>query len=102
MPEITLSNATDEQLIEEMMRRRETLVASIWTSEDTRPIIEEDDECAHLTDDQKNDVAQEFLAYARRELQDALGNRGNDFLSDRWAIDSEEIIAKVVRTAPVV
>jgi hypothetical protein len=98
---ITLSKATDEQLLEEIRNRRQ-IVVSAWTVEDTISLVQEDEDCEGLTDAQKEAVATMFLSHARGGLLDALGGRGNDYLGDRWAIDSAEMIDLATASGPKV
>jgi len=87
-----LSKATDDQLIEEVLRRK-SLACSIWSIEDVRPIVSED--CPELTDEQVVEVSAAFLKTIRRDLQDTLGSRGNEFIEDRWSIDSDAILSEL-------
>lgn len=97
-----LSGFTDEQLIREIMSRRETIVASIWTVADTRGKIEEDDSCGHLTEAQIVEAGTALLQTIGRDLQDVLGSRGNEFIDDRWMVEADEILREVDPAAPSV
>lgn len=88
-----LADVPTQDLIDELMRRP-GIVASIWTTEDVTPFLNDDDaeDRADLTDEQIEQIATAFLDNVNKDLQEVLASRGNDFLSDRWTLDREELI----------
>lgn len=92
--EVTLSGATDEQLIGEILRRQ-GLAASIWNVEDALGAIRGDEDLEGKTDEELRPLALAFLMRIASGLQDVLGERGNDYLSDRWFDLRDKIAAEV-------
>ena len=92
-----LNDATDAEILDEIRARG--IVASIWSKADTTSPIEDDEDAADLSDEQLDRAAQLFLEGAEGGLTDILGQRGNDYLSDKWAELKDEILS-AVRGAP--
>lgn len=91
MTALDLSNVSTDALLDELLKRP-GMVSSIWSVEDVREIVAEDEECEILDDAQLEAVCTQFLSRAARGLSDVLGQRGNDYLSDHWASNRSEIL----------
>lgn len=91
--DVNLASATDGQLIEELLRRQ-GLAASIWTVEDALSAMRGDEDLEGKDDEELKPVALAFLAKVSSGLRDVLGERGNDYLSDRWFDLRERIMAE--------
>lgn len=96
-----LKNATLDEILNELHSRVETY-PSIWTKEDIVDLIGHyDDPRLHdMSDEQLDEMAKNFMLATGSDLMDALAERGNDWLSNRWEIEKEEIITSVLGEAP--
>lgn len=92
-----LKDATEQELLAEMERRG--IVASTWNKEDAKHPIRDDADAEDLSDEQLEKASELFLERAAEALRDIVGGRGNDFLTDKWNLEKEEILAEV-RGAP--
>ncbi len=90
----TLSEASVDELLDEL-RRRPHVVPSVWTLADAAGPVDEDEELDHLSDEQRDAAAAKLLERSGRRLEDALGQRGNEYLADRWSELRDEILAEV-------
>lgn len=90
-----LDEFDDDELLEELIRRKRTLIPSIWNIEDFRPVIEENEDCADFTADQVDTVLETFMTQASAPLQDILGERGNEFISDFWDLHKDDLITDI-------
>src|SRR5690606_32862477 len=86
-----LSGATDDELLSELRSR--DVVLSAWSVEDVVPVIEEDEEFGAASDEEIRSLASDALAFTAKQLEDVLGSRGNEHLSDMWPAFKDEIIA---------
>lgn len=84
---------TDELIAE--LRRRPGIVPSIWSTEDVTSLIEDEPDCAHLTEQQAEKLAIVFLETSGRALEDVLAERGNGFLADRWDDHKEHLLSEI-------
>lgn len=89
-----LSGFSDDELVSELLARG-TLTASVWNAEDCRSVIEEDETCSELTNEQVAEAALEFLSISRSNLVDAVSQRGNDYPNDAWSEFRDEVLASV-------
>lgn len=92
-----LSLITDEQLKDELRSRGYAL--SIWSKEDVISLIHDDEDCAHLTDEQLQEAAQIALDEMGHGLENVLAERGNDYTADRWYGDLRGTVLAAIKDA---
>lgn len=92
-----LKDFSDQDLINELQKRG--LVPVVWNHEDAAGPILDDEAAEDLDEAQVEKAARLLLARAEEGLNDILGERGNNYLADRWSELSDEILAEV-RAAP--
>lgn len=85
---------TDE-LIAELRTRN--LVLSIWNKDDFSPVILEDEDCADLTEEEVDQAADAALHEMKRNLEDHLGSKGNEFIADMWYADVRDTVMDALR-----
>lgn len=85
---------SDQDLLGELRRRG--YVLSAWSVEDARSAIENGDE--EYDEALVQEMAEALLDRSDRQLEDILGSRGNEALSDMWAMFKDEIVQQA--TAP--
>lgn len=96
----SLAEATVDQLVEELQRRKE-VVCSIWNVEDIRSFVSESEGAEGLDDEKVEAACVETLSRAGQGLQDHLGSQGNFFLEMFWEREGEDIL-RSVSPAPAV
>ena len=96
-----LKNATLDEILNELHSRVGTY-PSIWTKEDVVDLIGHyDDPRLHdASDEQFDQMSENFMLANGSDLMDALAERGNDWLSNRWELDKEEIITSALGATP--
>jgi len=90
----TFKEFSDQDLLGELRRRG--YVLSAWSVEDARSAIENGDE--DYDEALVQEMAEALLDRSDRQLEDILGSRGNEALSDMWAMFKDEIVQQA--TAP--
>jgi hypothetical protein len=90
--DITLLNATPEQLIEAL--RANGYVVSAWYMEDLFPKVDEDPAFEHLSMADTEEAARSALDELETGLVEVLAQRGNDYIDERWENDVKETILK--------
>jgi len=86
-----LAGIPTEDLVAEIMHRAD-VIPSIWNLDDAKQLIVDDADCGDLTDAQAEEAARMFTSGVRDGMEDILGQRGNDYLSDRWQMDKAAIL----------
>lgn len=96
-----LKNATLDEILNEL-HNRVGIYPSIWTKEDVVDLIGHyDDPRLHdASDEQFDQMSENFMLANGSDLMDALAERGNDWLSNRWELDKEEIITSALGATP--
>lgn len=93
----TLTEASIDELVAELHNRGHAqAVVSVWTKEDTRTAIDQDDDLPDLTPEQMDLLASNFLEHLGGKLTDILGQRGNEFIDDMWAMERSTLLADVL------
>lgn len=87
----TLKEFSDQDLLGELRRRGHVL--SVWSAEDAKSAIEESEEAAGLDEAALQEAAEALLDLGGRQLEDILGSRGNEALSDFWAMFKDDILS---------
>lgn len=80
--------------------RRRGLVPSVFGPDDVEADIENDPDTADFSDEEKWTLQCELFGLAAKGLDERLSEKGNDYLSDRWAEHREDLIAEVVAARP--
>lgn len=88
-----LEDLSDQALVAELERRGHAV--SLWTAEDFAGPIREDGDLQGRDEDFVESAAAQLRFRAQDGLTDILGQRGNDYLSDRWSELRNEVIAVV-------
>lgn len=91
-PAIALAGFTDEQLINELRRRR--LVVSTWSPEDLS-FLDDEEGLEHLSAEELDAFKPAIFDRVSDGLYDILTNRGNTHLEDKWRIESDAIMAEL-------
>lgn len=97
----SLTEATVDQLVDELMRRKE-VVCSIWNAEDVRSFVSESEAANDMDDEKVEEACAEVLSRAGRDLQDHLGSQGNFFLQMFWEREGDDILRSVSPEEPTV
>lgn len=87
-----LSDVSDEDLDDELLRLRATLVASVSNIDDVRKLVAKDPDCADLSEEQVTEGALLLLTRVSNGLQDVLAERGNNYTAERWDELKDEIL----------
>lgn len=95
----SLSEATVDQLVEELLKRP-GVVPSVWSADDVRSMVEEDESAADLSDEQVDAVCGEFLSRAAKGLSGHLGEQGNHYLLHFWEREGADILKDVAAAKP--
>ena len=82
-----LSAFSDGDLLSELRSRG--FVLSAWSAEDGEGPVEE--EFPDATDERKKALATALVSLAGKGMEDILGQRGNEHLSDYMAMNTEEV-----------
>lgn len=90
--DITLLNATPEQLIEAL--RAHGYVVSAWNKEDVFTLVDEDPAFEHLSMADTEEASRCALDEMEDGLKEVLGQRGNDYTAERWENDVRDTILK--------
>lgn len=78
-----LSQLSDSQLTDELRRRG--LAVSVWSSTDLEGCIDDAlDAIPDISEEECVEMANDFLSYEGRYLEDHLASHGNDFITDRF------------------
>lgn len=94
---VDLKDVPESDLVAELTRRG--IVPVIWNVEDARTSMANGEGAELLSDDEFDRAGRTLLERASEGLRDVLGQRGNEYLDERWAALAPEIIAEV-RGAP--
>ncbi len=86
----TLERLSDQQLLGELAARG--LVVSSWSTEDMS-FMDDDESTLELDDGQLERLKTAVLEGCGRGLQEVLGDRGNNFLSEWWEQNKAEMIS---------
>ena len=97
-PATDLSGVDTLTLTNELERRR--VISSVWTIEDVRSAIEDDEAVQDLDNEQFEAVINEMFDDMSSGLQDILGERGNAYISEIWDFRGESILARVKGATP--
>jgi hypothetical protein len=89
----SIGEVTDIEIRSEL-ESRGYLVLS-WSIEDCRPVIEGDEACDGLTDEQVENAASRLMEFVPGSLDDVLGARGNTAIDDVWAAKRRHILDTV-------
>jgi len=92
-----LTDVSDDLLMAELRNRG--YVLSIWSKEDVVSLVEDDEDCADLTDEQVQEAAQLALDEMGSGLEEVLGSRGNDYTLDRWESDVKDTVLAAIKDA---
>lgn len=88
-----LESLPDQALIAELERRGHVL--SVWTPEDFAGPIREDNDLQDRDESFIEGAAAQLGFRIQEGLRDILGQRGNDYLTDRWSELRSEVVAVV-------
>lgn len=91
----SLSQASDDELLAEFRRRG--IVATTWTLDDVRHVIDAEPTCASLDEDAANDLALEFLRRAGAGMRAHLRLHGNAYVERAWSRVREEILVHAAK-----
>jgi hypothetical protein len=100
MKTLVLTDVSDEDLVDELLRRRATLVASLWNIDDVRELVGKDTDCADLSEEQVTEGALLLLTRVSDGLQDVLAERGNNYTAERWDDLKDEILTQIRGSTP--
>jgi hypothetical protein len=96
------SGLTDEQLT--LLGNRISLTqdgfASVWTLDDVLDIVDEDEGTQHLDAKTTEIIAKRLLASVENRLLDIFAERGNDYISQRWHDDADDLIREATQAQP--
>lgn len=85
-----IKDFSDQDLLGELRRRGHVL--SVWSVEDAKSAITDSDEGDDLDGAMLERAAEALLDGSSRSLEDILGSRGNEHLSDMWSLQRDEIL----------
>lgn len=94
---VSLSDASDDELAAEVRRRR-TLVASVWTMSDVREELRR--EAGELDEEALEAAAATFMGLAGTELSDRLDDEASSSIQDMWDDRAEHILDGSVSPGP--
>jgi hypothetical protein len=83
MRKVNLTDVSTEDLLSELLKRP-GVVRSVFTVADVESILDDDEDTADLSKEQKDQIATTFIDGVRRRMEDILNSRGNAFLEDNW------------------
>ncbi|MTH95395.1 hypothetical protein [Roseibium sp. RKSG952] len=94
---IDLTSVSDEDFFAELQRRSrlksDPLSYVIFSSEgDLLPILEEFNEVAHLTDEERGAVAKTIMILMRSNFQDLLSSEGNEAIPTQISLNLNEAL----------
>jgi hypothetical protein len=98
MRKVNLTDVSTEDLLSELLKRP-GVVRSVFTVADVESILDEDEDTADLSKEQKDQIATTFIDGVRRRMEDILNSRGNAFLEDNWHDEKEDILAQLAPAA---